>query len=303
MDPERTGQNGRVVVIGASGTIGRRLVRVATGAGRAVIATSRAGGEGRFAFDPLCGRLLSLVPDLGPGDCVYLMAAISNPNQVHDAPAAARALNVDAMLGLAQTALGRRARVVFPSSELVFGCSAFGCDEGVPPSPGTLYGRLKVEVETAVAALGGDWCVVRTGANVGERPDDNCVVAKTYRSLLTGGARMAVDNVFSLTDGGDVAAALLRLSQPGLGGIWHCAGQPVERLELARWVMEDSRYRAGMAFTLCRFDELNFPEPRPCQTWLDSGKIIRELGVEFHCVREAVRRQVAVMDAWMKERR
>ncbi|EME70539.1 NAD-dependent epimerase/dehydratase [Paramagnetospirillum caucaseum] len=290
---------GRIIIVGATGSIGRPLHALARAARRTVVATSRAGGAGLRSFDMVEGRLADLVPNLGAGDCAYVLGAMTSPDVVSRDPTAARGVNVTAAIRLHEEALAARARVVFVSSEMVFDGETGGYTEDDATTPTTEYGRQKVEVERHLLERPGNWLILRTGATVCPGVDDNCVVSKTYRTLLSGQARMASDNLLSVTAVGDTARLLLELADHPVTGILHgVANPPVTRAELAGWIAEDSVFGGQMMYEVARFADIPFAEKRPRKSWLRNSRIRSLLGMDFTAPRDAVRDKVKILDRW-----
>ncbi|MCW8916125.1 MAG: sugar nucleotide-binding protein [Magnetovibrio sp.] len=298
-----TGLNGpkRIIIIGASGMIGSRLCALASDQDIPLIATCRSHPvEGCRLFDMAYDHLVQLAPTLGAGDVVYLLAANSDPNAVFREPDAARLLNVNATLRLAREAMAVGARVVFVSTEQVFDGAGGFCEDDMP-KPQCLYAQQKVEVEQTLLAEHGDICIVRAGALVGDLPSDNCIVAKTYETLLKPEACMARDNVFTVTDVHDIANVLLLLSNPSQHRLYHVAAGPeVSRTVLADLVMEMSRYGSDMTYKTVNFADIPYAEPRGCVTWMKSKRIQDEFGYSFTPTPQVVRQKVQLLDDWRK---
>lgn len=289
----------RLIVVGGSGLIGGALRKVAAAAGRDVIGTgnSRA-GAGLLQFDMRQAPLRSVVPDLGPNDVVYLLAAYIAPAWIFANPEAARELNLHASRRLADEALAAGARLVFMSTDLVFDGETGGYTETATPRPLNLYGRLKVEMEQHVLPKGG--IVARTGWNVAWVKGVHCAVAQCYDALLKPGARMAGDNLISISDVEDTARGLLALARSGplQHNIYHLVSSPgVGRADLAATIKATSRYGAAMAYQVIKFAELPYTEPRPVRSFLASERQA-ELGVSFAPPDPVIRKKVALLDTW-----
>jgi dTDP-4-dehydrorhamnose reductase len=265
------------------------------------VSTTRSVRRGLVSFDVLQNELPDVVPDLGSGDCVYLAFGLTNLNWVHAHPHESRMVNVEATMRVADRALDRGARVVFISSEQVFDGSQGGYDEASTPNPLTEYGRQKAEVENRLVDRGGrdgDWIIVRTGATVTDRFGENCAAEKTYTTLLSAGARMASDNIISLTPARSTISALLALAERGERGIYHfVAAPPVSRIVLAQWILADSRLAQRMTYTETTYATIPFPEPRPLRSYMIASTTCRRLGIDFPSAREAVRHKVSLLDS------
>ena len=294
----------RIVVLGATGQVGRALLAAAAAENRASIGTyhQRPRPEMR-AYDATKDDLGGVVEDLNPRDAVVLLAGNNDASWVFENPEAARTLNVEAPLAAAARALEAGARVILVSSEMVFDGVRGAYAEADVTTPTTLLGRQKVEVEEALRAAPGSWAVVRTGWNVGWEKDPRCPVFTTYRTLLARGARMAEDNLFTLTDANDTAAAILRLADRDECGLWHVASAPaVSRTDLAGWVVEGSRHRDRMAYDRVRFADLPQAEPQPERSWIVNHKAVQNLQLSFAEPWRTVERKVALIDQWYDDR-
>lgn len=289
----------RLVVVGGSGLVGRHLVAAARRSGRRCLATyHRHPVAGGVRFDMAADRLPERLPGLGPGDAVVLLGAHVDQAWVDANAAAARALNVDATWRCANDVVDAGARLVFMSSEAVFaGDRENGYDEEASPSPVSRYGELKAEVESRLRSLDAAVGIARAGWIVAADECRRCPVRRTYAALLGGGARMATDNLLTLTDIADVVAGLLGLAGIGAGGVFHLsANPPVGRSELADQVIADSARGPEMRYRPVRFADLPRGPARPRAAWLDSRRTRARLGLRFRHPHEVIRRKTAVLD-------
>jgi dTDP-4-dehydrorhamnose reductase len=140
----------RLIVVGASGYIGRRLLQAAAASGVPTVSTSSKSGGGLHLLDlAQPGQF-----DFGlidAGDTVCLAAAISAPDicaREHDR---AWALNVTGTTAFAEGALQRGARIVFFSSDTVYGERPDAFDESAALAPAGEYAAMKAEIERRFA--------------------------------------------------------------------------------------------------------------------------------------------------------
>lgn len=295
---------GRVLIVGATGSIGQPLFAACREAGWSVVGTAfRQDRPGLLHFDLGRDVLESVLPGAGSGDLVYLLSALTSPNAVAQNPQSARELNLDASCRLASEVLASGARLVAISSTQVFDGRTGGYTEESPCSALTLYGQLKCEFEAFLHSRDGDWALIRTDAIVTAAVGSNCPVEKTYQSLWQGGARMACDNLLSLTAMDDFVSVLMRLALPCPSRLYHVAAQPpVSRAELAERIRSLSRFGGQMDFSTIEFSDLQFPEPRPRATWLDARRLREELGMSFAFPKELVAQKVGMLDAEVEHR-
>jgi dTDP-4-dehydrorhamnose reductase len=292
----------RIVIVGASGLIGSALASAARSAGHDVVGTyTTRARPGLLRFDLTRDRLGDLVPDLGPADAVVLLAAQIDQAWIAGHVEEAYRINVDGAIACAEDAFGHGAHVVFMSTEAVFGAGREeGFDESALPAPLSVYAQHKAEVESFLRQAGarGRWSVARTGSTVGWGNGDlRCSVSATYRSLLGPNARMAYDNMFTVSDVADVAAGLLRVAERKFRGFIHLAANPVvTRTQLADWIRASSKFGPRMNDERVAFATLRLDAPRAARAWLRNERAVRELALTFADPQSTVRRKVELLD-------
>ena len=301
-DGELVSTGRRLIVVGASGLIGRALLAAAAAERRPAVGTYFANpAPGLVPFDLARHDFAAAFPDLGPGDAVILLSARADPNWVFANPLESHELNVDGSLRAIAHTRARGARLVFVSTEIVFDGETGGYAETDRPNPSTLYAQQKVAVEEAIQSGGGSWAIIRTGWTVGWQKDARCPILLSYKTLMTAGARMAEDNVFTLTDVRDTAAALLQLADRHDNDLWHIASAPpVSRTDLADWVIAASRFGSRMGYERVRFAEIPYPEPRPERSWIVNHKAVQNLHLTFAEPWRTVARKVGLIDSWFE---
>ena len=287
----------RVIIVGASGMIGSAVEGAARKAGHDIVGTyATRPREGLRRFDVTKENLLDVVPDLRADDRVMLMSAAIDQGWVQANPGESHAINYIGALEVASAALARGAHLIFMSSEAVFGVlvGPHGFGEDSAPAPFGLYAEQNVKVEQRLPLR--EACVARAGHVVGWGAGDRRdAVSATYRALLEPHARMAYDNLFTITAVEDVAAGLLRVAEQRVCGIVHLAANPpVSRTQLADWIVAHSRFGPRMSYKPVPVSAL--PTVRAPQAWLRSDRAA-ELGLTFAEPRSVVERKVALLDA------
>ena len=149
-----------IVVTGAGGFVGRRLVTALLNQGQDVAALDNYLGSlvdhpnlKKFEGD-LCDSDLRLFALADGCEAVVHLATVPGGAAEAD-PAASRRVNIDAMYDLIEeaAAAGENPRFVYASSIAVFGdpLPSAGVDDNTPLSPRMIYGGHKAMMETAVA--------------------------------------------------------------------------------------------------------------------------------------------------------
>jgi dTDP-4-dehydrorhamnose reductase len=267
---------GRLILVGASGTIGAATLECAYSHRIKVVPT--------FHSRPISGGVLfQLETDtldslaIQYDDSLIIFAAYSDQEWIRKNPDQARKLNIDATARISREAYRAGAWIVFLSSEAVFGENLDGgWSESDLPCPVTEYGRQKREMELILEEQG-NASIVRTGWNVSDRLTDRCIIKNTYQSLLSGDARLAEDNLLSLTHVRDTAELLVNVATERINGYVHSvSGIPITRTALADEIIKNSSHGKDMRYERIKFAQLQLSEPKPARAWLrSSAKVCR----------------------------
>ena len=158
----------RILIIGASGFIGRHVVRrLSDTLGHEVAGTFRSrvpGDDGNswHQVELTEAAALEQVFQSAQPDVVVHLAAMADVGTAERNPEQATAVNVAATSSIARLSDLHGARMVFVSTEYVFSGQRGYYREDEIPAPTTHYGRTKWEAERAVASLASDWSILRT---------------------------------------------------------------------------------------------------------------------------------------------
>ncbi len=292
-----------IIILGASGGIGSKLHSMARHRDEPIIGTYNAqASPGLLKFDMLQDSLLDIIPRLEPSDTVVILSAYTNPNWIFENDSLARNLNVIATCGVIDEAISRGAQIVFLSTEIIFTDQADGHTEDSIPAPSTVYAQQKTEVEAYLQARAQNSIIARTGWNVSREIQSNCPVANTRHALLSGNAKMARDNWFTLTDTSDTCSVLLDLIKKKRHGTFHVAANPpISRIELADEIIASSSVGDTMSYEEINFNELPYTEPRPACAWLSNTKITLETGHIFSPPIGTIRNKVSIIEKQLSD--
>lgn len=224
----------RVVVLGADSFIGGHVLEAMVAAGYDCLGTTRRAAKVR-------GRLLHLdlmdeggwtgVLEARP-DVAIAFFAISKLDQCEHDPAS-HAINADRVPALLEKLASTGCRVVFLSTNSVFGGKRELCEEDADVEPGMAYSRQKHEAELRMQQLAGSAsrAVVRITRTISAElpPFDGWL-----RDLRAGRPVEAFDDfIFAPMTPPHVASSLLRIALSGHDGIFHLSGTDVSYFDLA----------------------------------------------------------------------
>jgi len=275
-----------VLVIGASGLVGTALMR-RLGA-RACGTYRQNGAPGLVPLD-VCDApaVRDLVAQTRPRAVVHC-AAWTHVDGCEEDPERSHAINVDGVGNVARAAAAIDARMIFISSDYVFG-------DGGPhaiseqPAPLNVYGRHKLEAERVVATTVRDRVVVRSCNVYGYQPGGkNFVMAVLEYARASRKLRAPSDQWGNPTLADDLAAAIGALTQSELRGVLHLAGPDyVDRPAWARRAAEAFGF-VNVEIDLVSTAELGQPARRPLRAGLESREFYARVGVEFRGLTEGL---------------
>lgn len=251
-----------VLVIGSKGLVGNAVL-LAGQPDHNVTGASRSDQNPNSRVDLRDARSIRrvILETAHPPDVVILAAAVSSVVRCELDPAATYQVNVVGSREVVEAAADAKAKVVFLSSDYVFGDGG-PHEESDDPGPMNEYGRQKLEVEEIVLSRSAN-VVVRTCQVFGQDARRANYVLATLDRLVAGEIVHARPDLFGTpTYVRDLAAEIIDLATGPATGVWHVAGPDfVSRLELAQRVARAFRLDAGrIQVTERASDEV--PRPR-----------------------------------------
>ena len=158
----------RILIVGASGFIGDYLIRrLRHNADLEVTSTyhnreTQGIDQSWHRTEITDHQRLEQVFSQARPDVVVLLAAIADVGTAERAPGRATEVNVDGAAHVARLCTQHQAKLIFLSSEYVFGGDRGNYREDDSPDPNTHYGWTKWQAELVVAREAAQWSIVRT---------------------------------------------------------------------------------------------------------------------------------------------
>lgn len=246
----------RILIVGASGQVGSRLVDRARAEGHQPVGAYRShpvevpGIESVALDKSKPAEVERVVRDARP-DVVIDTGALHNVDYCETHPDEALAVNRDGTGLLSRAAAARGARFLFVSTDFVFDGSGHPpYSESDPPHPQSVYARSKLEGEQAALAGNPNAAVARPSVIYSWVPMAATIASSSGKPLnfaswflrqLADGkpARIVTDQVASPTLADDLAGALLALAGSTRVGVFHTAGAtPLSRFDFCRKLVE-----------------------------------------------------------------
>jgi dTDP-4-dehydrorhamnose reductase len=270
----------RVTIFGASGLLGKELMREWSG-------DSVSGLSSRDADICDAKRVRQVVQETRP-EWIVLAAAYTDVDGCEKNPDLAFAVNRDGAVNVATAAKEFGARLLFLSSDYVFdGKKTTPYETGDARNPQSVYGRTKAEAEISLLELMPDCCIARTSWLFGT--GGKCFPDTILKLAASRPALDVVDDQRGCpTYAVDLARAIVQLCRKNANGIVHVtdAGD-CTWFEFAREIVRS----AGLATTVrpVSSQQMARPAPRPTYSVLSPTRL-QALGIEMPSWRDALRR-------------
>jgi len=284
------GPRSTVLVTGANGLTGSRVVARLAHAGQPVIATGRGARRPAIADLPgveyvetdlaRAGSLRDAIERSAPAGIVHC-GAMTDVDACEADPAQAWTVNVSATAEAAMAARAVGARLLAVSTDYVFdGEAGRSYVEEDRTNPRGVYARTKRAGEEAALLLGGDVAVARIAVVYSARKGSKRTFAGTAADALLAGKEVKAfsDQTVSPTLADNAAEMIIGLLQSGEKGVWHCSGaRAVTRLEFARALARTLGANENLVVAV-PLSSAALAAPRPRNSSLRVDKIRRLLG-------------------------
>lgn len=283
----------RLLIIGASGFIGRYIVSLAKERGYLVLGTQFSAGQpDLITFSLLTDRIIDVIPKeflkTDEETSAVICSAISKIDQCWINRDQSYKINVINTIRLLNDLKGLGIRAVFLSSEQVYDGKRGYYDESILPSPVNEYGRQKAEIESYITSNLPQDLVLRLSMIIGDDPTEKHLLAQWYSWVLENKPITCIEGqVFSPTYVKDVARGTIEALSKNLNGLYNLANPEFfAREELARQFLIALNKDKEVKIVIKPQEEFGFPERRSLKTYLDGSKFNKAVGMCFTPVRE-----------------
>ena len=284
--------NGRFLVIGASGLVGRCLTGRLRKHGAFVVGTyaSRPSTQLRRLDMMDASQIGACIAETRP-QAIYLTAALTHVDYCEDHEEEARRINVLGPCMVAEHAQRAGVKLIFYSTEYVFDGVDGPYDEEAAPNPMSVYGRTKLEAENAIRHIVPEALILRTTVVFGWDPESKNFAMQIYDRVQRG-LEMTIphDQLGSPTWVGYLADVSLRLVEQGVGGTVNVVGKDiVPRTEFARALVKLFGGKPERVIPVSTAS-LGQKAARPLRGGLRTGKLRELLGQEPISLEESLQR-------------
>jgi len=259
----------KLLVTGASGLLGSKIVKFASQAGHNVL-------SGYFNHPPKNGEplrldlkdfnsILSTIEQAKP-DIIIHCAALTDVDTCEINRDLAKTINADGTKFVAKAANNIGAFLVFISTDYVFDGLKGNYTEEDEPKPVNFYGYSKLLGEKAVADNTKDYLIARVSVIYGDTPASgktNFALWLIKNLQAKKEVKILVDQFSSPTLNTNAAEMLLETCEKRLNGIYHMAGASrISRYDFAINLSEKLNLDTSL-IKQARTEEMQWKAPRP----------------------------------------
>ncbi|MEA5581259.1 SDR family oxidoreductase [Nodularia harveyana UHCC-0300] len=227
----------RILVTGAAGLIGKKMTSYLSSIGYDVIPVDCVEHKGIVCADLRDESAVFRIFNEQTPDLIIHLAAIKNIKLCEENKEASRATNYGIPEVLTRICSESKIRMIFFSSDYVFGKYDHFWKEGDSPCPTTQYGIDKAASEFLIQEKLSDYAIIRTAQLYGFRGD---FVSLVWDALSSNQEFLAFANLVNCpTWIDDLLAMLNKIICQGSQGIFHCVGpEALSRYQYACAVAE-----------------------------------------------------------------
>lgn len=226
----------KVLVTGASGLLGYKLVKALSG-GYEVIPThnTHPAHPGSKRMDIVDGDEVLRVLEGARPECVVHAAAETNVDKCETSKELAWSVNAEGTRNIAKACTKIGAKLVYVSTDYVFDGEKGRYGEEDEANPVNYYGVTKLEGERFVRELCKDFIIARTSVLYGWHPSRVNFATWVIDSLKSGmRISVAEDHYNSPTLADNLAEMILRIVEMNASGLYHTAGsERISRYDFA----------------------------------------------------------------------
>ncbi len=297
----------KILITGANGLLGQKLIELLLRKGEEVIATAR--GDNRFpnendtiyeSLDVTDGEAVMIAVSKHKPDAIIHTAAMTNVDECETEKEKCTLLNVTAVQYLVDAAAANNAFLLHLSTDFIFDGTFGPLDEEAEANPISFYGETKLQSEKLLEKSTIDWAIARTVLVYG-------IVHNMSRANIILWVKNSLENKKEIkvvndqwrtpTLAEDLAMGCYLIVKNRAKGIYNIAGK--EMLTPYDMALKTIAYFNLDATTMTKADSSTFSQvaKRPMKTGLVIDKARKALGYEPHSFDEGIAILAEQLDA------
>lgn len=292
----------KVVVTGATGLVGYRLMQLLSGKEEVIGFYHREkplNQAGSWYPVNLQSReeVRNTLDTLHPSVIIHC-AASCQPVHCEQHPQETLSINYGGTIYLAEWAAAHHCFLVHVSTDLVFDGRQGDYREEDHVHPISIYGWSKLAAEEAVRTRGGNWCIVRTALIYGRSPGGNRSADEILVHSWKQGrpTPLFVDEYRTPTATGELAEKLIEVAQQKITGLLHIAGREcLSRFEFGGKIAKLLGFPLQLLLPR-KIEEVVSVPPRAPNVSMNISKARTLLATPFRSVEENLRQEYGLSE-------
>jgi dTDP-4-dehydrorhamnose reductase len=288
----------RVIVIGASSFIGFNFFKYLKQKKINTIGTyfkNRKKLE-LVKFDITKNKIKNAIKDISQKDIFIIFSAMSNPSKISNNKKNANKINHLSTIKIIKQINKFNSKIIFMSSVEVFDGKKSYFYENDKPNPLNYYGKTKLKVEHYLKKNSKNYSIIRTSWNSSKKIEGRCVIELTYKTIMKPNAKMAKDNIFSITYVKDLCELIYKKLNSKKKIIHISNKEIISRVGLADKIRHFSKNKNKINYKKVKFSEINYSEPRGLKNVLKSKDKEISRSFKFFKLKNLIQMKVEMLD-------
>lgn len=240
-----------------------------------------------------------LIKKLKPNDIVFFLSSYTEVSWVFKNKKKSLKLNFYLTKKFLSKLIKKNIKFFYFSSAEVFNGKKGFYNEKSKINPVNFYGKLKLRIEEFLKKTKyKNYHIIRLGRIIDMSKNYRCMIEDCYNILLTSNAKMASDNLFTITHQNDFNKAILKVvKKRSLPKILHiCSGHVISRTKFADVIIKASSRSNNMKYKMCRFKEIYYTEKRAGKNNLDSSFTSKLLNIKYTKPEKIIKEKIKVLE-------
>ena len=240
-----------------------------------------------------------LLKKIDSNDIVFFLSSFTEVAWVYKNKKKSTRLNFYLTKKLLSKLIQKNVKIFYFSSAEVFNGEKGYYKENSKINPVNFYGKLKFRIEEFLKKKKYKRIhIVRLGRIIDMTKNYRCMIQDCYKTLLTKNAKMAYDNLFTITHQKDFNKAILKvIKKKKLPKVLHiCSGHVLSRIRFADIIIKASTKSNRMKYKPCRFKEINYNEKRARKNNLNSSFTSKLLNIKYTKPEKIIKEKIKLIE-------
>jgi len=292
----------KILLIGASGVLGRRLYNDAIKKKWNALGTYCSHEyEGLSHLDLKDRKSVEKIFNFFKPGVVVLAGGITDVDLCESRPRFAEEVNIKGTLDLAKRIKEHDAKMIFMSTDYIFDGKKGPYKEDDEPGPVNVYGRTKLEAENIIKSILDDYLIVRTAQLYGIDYRGRNFAVKIMRNMKNNKKVYAADDFYCTpTYAGSLSESIIELIEKNKTGVYHAAGTDfINRCEYVHKIADIFGLDKDLIVRV-KLKDLHLKAKRPEKAGLNADKLRKEIGAPLYNCEEglkALKREIEFQDS------